>query len=74
MYLDDGPKGEDGRPRVEGTSEMVRRAVWGMLYAYYAGVMSTSLRELARMMGAVIVAYQKFGLTVSDKKAEAIHF
>ena len=27
VYLDDGSKGEDGRPREEGTLEMVRRAV-----------------------------------------------
>ena len=27
VYLDDAPKGEDGRPRKEGTLEMVRRAV-----------------------------------------------
>ena len=27
MYLDDAPMGEDDRPREEGTSEMVRRAV-----------------------------------------------
>ena len=33
LYLDDAPKGEDGRPREEGTLEMVRRAVWGMLCA-----------------------------------------
>ena len=29
VYLDDAPKGEDGRPREERTLEMVRRAVWG---------------------------------------------
>ena len=29
VYLDDAPKGEDGRRREEGTLEMVRRAVWG---------------------------------------------
>ena len=27
VYLDDAPKGEDGRPRKEGTLEMARRAV-----------------------------------------------
>ena len=29
VYLDDAPKGEDGRPREEGTMEIVQRAVWG---------------------------------------------
>ena len=37
VYLDDAPKGEDDRPREEGTLEMVRRAVWGVLYADDAG-------------------------------------
>ena len=27
VYLDDAPKGENGRPREHGTSEMVRRAL-----------------------------------------------
>ena len=73
VYLDDAPKGEDGRPRKEGTLEMVRRAVWGMLYAGDAGVVSTSPRRLTRMMGVIVVACQEFGLTVSEKKTEAMH-
>ena len=73
VYLDDAPKGEDGRPRKEGTLEMVRRAVWGMLYADDAGVVSTSPRGLTRMMGAIVVTCQEFGLTVSEKKTEAMH-
>ena len=51
VYLDDAPKGEDGRPRKEGTLETVRRAVWGMLYADDAGVVSTPPRGLTRMIG-----------------------
>ena len=73
VYLDDAPKGEDGRPRKEGTLEIVRRAVWGMLYADDAGVVSTSPRGLTRMMGVIVVACQEFGLTVSEKKTEAMH-
>ena len=73
VYLDDAPKGEDGRPREEGTSEMVRRAVWGMLYVDDAGVVSTSFRGLTRMMDVIVVACQEFGLTVSEKKTEAMH-
>ena len=68
VYLDDAPKGEDGRPRKEGTLEMVRRAEWGMLYADDAGVVSTSPRGLTRMMGVIVVTCQEFGLTVSEKK------
>ena len=73
VYLDDAPKGEDGRPRKEGTLEMVRRAVWGMLYADDAGVVSTSPRGLTRMMGVIVVTCQEFGLTVSEKKTQAMH-
>ena len=73
VYFDDAPKGEDGRPRKEGTLEMVRRAVWGMLYVDDAGVVSTSPRGLTRMMGVIVVTCQEFGLTVSEKKTEAMH-
>ena len=73
VYLDDAPKGEDGRPRKEGTLEMVRRAVWRMLYADDAGVVSTSPCGLTRMRGVIVVTGQEFGLTVSEKKTEAMH-
>ena len=73
VYLDDAPKSGDGRPRKEGALEMVRRAVWGMLYADDAGVVSTSPRGLTRMMGVIVVACQEFELTVSEKKTEAMH-
>ena len=52
---------------------MVRRAVWGMLYADDAGVVSTSPRGLTRMVGVTVVTCQEFGLTVSEKKTEAMH-
>ena len=52
---------------------MVRRAVWGMLYADDAGVLSTSPRGLTRMMGVIVVACHEFGLTVPEKKTEAMH-
>ena len=48
-YLDDAPKGEDGRPRKERTLEMVRGVVWGMLYADDAGMVSTSPRGLTKI-------------------------
>ena len=73
VYLNDAPEGEDGRPRKEETLEMVRRAVWGMLYADDAGAVSTSPRGLTRMMGVIVVTGQEFGLTVSEKNTEAMH-
>ena len=73
VHLDDAPKSEDVRPREEGTLKMVRRAVWGMLYADDAGVVSTSPRGLTRMMDVIVVACQEFGLTVSEKKIGAMH-
>ena len=73
VYLDDAPKGEDGRPRKEGTLEMARRAVWGKLYADDAGVVSTSPRGLTRVVGVIVVTCQEFGLTVSAKKTETMH-
>ena len=73
MYLDDAPKGEDGRPREEGTLEMVRRAGWGMQCADDAGVVSTSPRGLTRIIDVIVIACQEFGLTVSEKKTSAMH-
>ena len=73
VYLDDALKAEDGRPREEGTLEIVLRAVWGTLYADDAGMVLTSPRTLIRMMDVIVVACQEFGLTASEKKIEAIH-
>ena len=74
MYLDGAPKGEEDRPREKEPLEMVRRAVLGMLYEGDTGVVSTSPRDLPRMMTViVVVACQEFGLTVSEKKTEAMY-
>ena len=43
-----------------------------MLYADDAGVVSKSPRGLTRMMGVIVLACQEFGLTVSEKKTEAM--
>ena len=73
VYLDDAPKGENRQPRKGGTVEMNRQAVWGMLYAEDAGVVSASPRGLTRMMDVIVVECQEFGLAVSEKKTEAMH-
>ena len=73
VYLDDALKAGDGRPREKGTLEVVRRAVWGTLYTDDAGMVLASPRSLIRMMDVIVVACQKFGLTPSEKKIEAMH-
>ena len=59
-------------PREDGTLEMARLAVWGMLYVGEVRVASTSPRGLAGMMDVIVVAYQDFGLTLPEK-IEAMH-
>ena len=52
--------------------ERARRAVWGMLYADDAGVVSRSQEGLTRMMTTIVEVLGKFGLTVSEKKTETL--
>ena len=59
---------EDG---VDGQTEpmdRVRKAVWGMLYADDAGVVSKSLEGLTKMMTVIVTVFEAAGLTVSEKK------
>ena len=52
--------------------DYVRRAVWGMLYADDAFIVSQSPLGLAKMMEVVVEVYQAFALTVSAKKTETM--
>ena len=52
--------------------ECARRAVWGMLYADDAGVVSRSQEGLTRMMTLIVEVFGAFGLTVSEMKAETL--
>ena len=52
--------------------ECARRAVWGMLYADDAGVVSRSQEGLTRMMTLIVEVSGAFGLTVLDLKAETL--
>ena len=52
--------------------ERARRAVWGMLYADDAGVVSISQEGLTRMMTIIVEVVGAFGLTVSEKKTETL--
>ena len=72
-FRNDEPKGKAGSPRLEGSFEVVRQMVWGMLSADNVEMASTSPRGLASMMNEIVVTCQEFGLTVTEKKTEAIH-
>ena len=73
IYLDDAPRGENGRPSEDERLEMVRRAMWRILYADDAGMMPMSPRGLTKMVDLVVVACQEFRLIVSEKKTETMH-
>ena len=42
----------------------VRRAVWDMLYADDAGIVSKSAEDLAKMMTVIVTVFEAAGLTV----------
>ena len=50
----------------------VRRAIWGMLYADDAGIVSKSAEGLAKIMTAIVTVFDAAGLTVSEKKTETM--
>ena len=52
--------------------ERARRAVWGMLYADDAGVVSRSQEGLTRMMTTIVEVFGEFRLTVSEKRTETL--
>ena len=63
--------------RVDGQTEpmdRVRKAVWGMLYADDAGVVSKSPEGLTKMMKVIVTVFEAAGLTVSEKKTEIMLF
>ena len=54
----------------ETSMECVRRAVWRMLYAEDAYIVSRSPQGLERMMATLVDVFGAFGLTVSEKITE----
>ena len=52
--------------------DYVRRAVWGMLYADDACIVSRSPQGLAKMMEVIVELCRAFALTVSAKKTETM--
>ena len=61
VFLDEGSGGGPD----ETLLDRVRRAVWGMLDADDAGIVSRSPAGLARMMAAIVEVFGAYGLTVS---------
>ena len=58
--------------RPETAMEYVRLAVWGMLYADDAGVVSRSPQGLERMIATLVDVFGAFDLTVFEKKTETM--
>ena len=56
----------------EPATDYVRRAVWGMLYADDACIISRSPQGLAEMMEVIVEVCQAFALTVTAKKTETM--
>ena len=56
----------------EPASDYVRPAVWGMLYADDACIVSRSPQGLAKMMEVIVEVCRAFALTVSAKKTETM--
>ena len=50
----------------------VRRAVWGMLYADDAGIVSKPAEGLAEMITVIVTVFEAAGLKVSGKKTETM--
>ena len=68
VFLDEG---RGGGPD-ETLLDRAWRAVWGMLYADDAGIVSRSPAGLTRMMTVIMEVFSAFGLTVSEKKTETL--
>ena len=52
--------------------ECVRRAIWGMLYADGACIVSRSTRGLGRMIAVFVEVFGAFGLIISESKTETM--
>ncbi|CAB1106164.1 unnamed protein product [Ectocarpus sp. CCAP 1310/34] len=72
VCLEEGKTETEAGGGEETPLDRVRRAVWGMLYADDAGVVSRSAEGLARMMTIIVEVFGEFGLTVSEKKTETL--
>ena len=66
IHLQEQPSNVDP----ETALECVRRAIWGMLYADDACIVSRSPRGLERMMAVFVEVFDTFGLAISESKTE----
>ena len=68
IYLQEHPS----KVGPETALECVRRAIWGMMYADGACIVSRSPRGLGRMMAVFVEVFDTFGLTISESKTETM--
>ena len=59
---------EDGVNGETEPMDRVRKAMWGMLYADDAGIVSKSPEGLTKMMTVIVTVFEAAGLTASEKK------
>ena len=59
---------DDRAGRGEEPLARLQRAVWGMLYADDAGIVSKSAEGLAKMMTVIVAVFEAAGLTVSERR------
>ena len=64
---------QPSKVRPETALECVRRAVWGMVYADDACIVSRSPRGLGRMMAVFVQVFNTFGLTILESKTETMY-
>ena len=57
---------QPSKVRPEMALECVRRAIWGMMYADDACIVSRSTRRLRRMMAVFVEVFGAFGQTISE--------
>ena len=68
VHLKEPPTSMEPEPAMD----YVRRAVWGMLYADDAYIVSRSPQGLAKMMEVIVEVCRAFALTLSAKKTETM--
>ena len=63
-------RGAGGRGGATAGESVLATPLWGMLYAYDAGIISRSSEQPRKIVGVIVVVCAAFGLTVSEAKTE----